>query len=88
MIRRAAAERRVELAPLRRRIGEAEAAIKRHAGEIARLDRALSEPGVFTRNPAEAGALAKSRADAATALGRAEDDWLEASAAYENAISR
>ena len=30
--------------------------------------------------------LNKARADAASALARAEDDWLEASAAYESAM--
>jgi ATP-binding cassette subfamily F protein 3 len=85
-VRRAAAERRTELAPLRRRVAEAEAAIKRHGDDLANLDQALAEPGLFGRNPAQAAALSKARAQAASALGRAEDDWLEASAAYENAI--
>jgi hypothetical protein len=31
--------------------------------------------------------LAKGRAEAASALARAEDDWLEASAAFEAAMS-
>ena len=86
-IRRAAAEKRTELAPLRRRIAEAEAAVKRHGDDIARLDRTLAEPGLFARNPAQAAVLAKARADAASALARAEDDWLEASAAYESAMA-
>ena len=86
-IRRAAAEKRAELAPLRRRIAEAEAAVKRHGDDIARLDLTLAEPGLFARNPAQAAVLAKARADAASALARAEDDWLEASAAYESAMA-
>jgi ATP-binding cassette subfamily F protein 3 len=85
-IRRAAAEKRAELAPLRRRIAVAEAAVKRHGDDVARIDAALAEPGLFARNPAQAATLAKARADAASALARAEDDWLEASAAYESAM--
>jgi ATP-binding cassette subfamily F protein 3 len=86
-IRRAAAEKRIEFAPLRRRIAEAEAAIKRFGQEIAGFDRALAEPGLFARDPTRAAALAKARADTAKALARAEDDWLEASAAFESAMS-
>jgi ATP-binding cassette subfamily F protein 3 len=86
-IRRAAAEKRTELAPLRRRIAEAETAVKRLGGEIAAIDAALAEPGLFARDPARAAVLAKGRADAAAALARAEDDWLDASAAFESAMS-
>jgi ATP-binding cassette, subfamily F, member 3 len=86
-IRRAAAEKRTELAPLRRRIAQAESAVKRLGGEIAAIDAALAEPGLFARDPARAAVLAKERADAASALARAEDDWLEASAAFESAMS-
>jgi ATP-binding cassette, subfamily F, member 3 len=76
---------RIELAPLRRRITQAEDAVKRHTDEIARLDTALAQAGLFTRDPAKAAALAKARADAATSLARAEEDWLAASAEYEAA---
>ncbi|HEY4404133.1 MAG TPA: ATP-binding cassette domain-containing protein [Xanthobacteraceae bacterium] len=86
-IRRAAAEKRTELAPLRRRIAQAETAVKRHGQEIAAIDAALAEPGLFARDPARAAMLAKGRADAVNALARAEDDWLEASAAFESAMS-
>jgi ATP-binding cassette subfamily F protein 3 len=85
-VRRAAAEKRVEFAPLRRRIAQAEATIKRIGQEIAGLDAALAEPGLFARDPARAAGLAKARADAVKALARAEDDWLEASAAFESAM--
>jgi ATP-binding cassette subfamily F protein 3 len=86
-IRRAAAEKRTELAPLRRRIAEAETAVKRLGREIAGIDSALAKPGLFARDPARAAALAKGRADAVNALARAEDDWLAASAALESAMS-
>jgi ATP-binding cassette, subfamily F, member 3 len=86
-IRRAAAEKRTELAPLRRRIADAEIAVKRLNQEIAVIDAALAEPGLFARDPARAAVLAKGRADAVGALARAEDDWLDASAAFESAMS-
>jgi ATP-binding cassette subfamily F protein 3 len=84
-VRRAAAQMRIELAPLRKRITHAEAAVKRLTEEIARIDAALAQPGLFARDPAKAATLAKARADAAAALARAEDDWLTASAEYEAA---
>jgi ATP-binding cassette subfamily F protein 3 len=86
-IRRAAAEKRVELAPLRRKIADAEAAIARLNAEIARLDAGLAEPGLFARDPPKAAALAKARADNASALARAEEEWLEASA-FQESLSR
>jgi ATP-binding cassette subfamily F protein 3 len=83
--RRAAAERRVELAPLRRRITAAEAVVTRLNEEIGRIDAALAEPGLFARDSAKAAALAKARADHVAALSKAEEDWLEASTALEAA---
>jgi ATP-binding cassette subfamily F protein 3 len=85
-LRRAAADKRIELAPLRRRIAEAEAAVKRLTQEIARTDIALAAPDLFARDPKKAAALSKARADAVAALGRAEDDWLAASAEFEAAM--
>jgi ATP-binding cassette subfamily F protein 3 len=83
--RRAAAERRVELAPLRRRIAAAEAVVARLNEEVGRIDASLAEPGLFARDPAKAAALAKARADHVAALAKAEDDWLEASTELEAA---
>ena len=80
--RRAAAEKRAEIAPLRRKITAAEKAIDAHKAEIERLESALAS-GLFERDPHKAAAIAKARADVAAALTRAEEQWLEASAAYE-----
>ena len=73
----------VELAPLRRRITEAEAAVASLNEEIRRIDAALAEPGLFARDPARAAALAKARAEHVDTLAKAEEDWLEASTALE-----
>jgi ATP-binding cassette, subfamily F, member 3 len=82
-IRRAAAERRIELAPLRRRIAAAEAAVTRLTDEIARIDAALAEADLFARDPGKAAALGKARAEHVSALAAAEDDWLSASTELE-----
>jgi ATP-binding cassette, subfamily F, member 3 len=85
-MRRAAAEKRAELAPVRQRIAEAEAAIVRLNAEIGRIDAILAGSGLFARDPAKAAALAKARADYASALAQAEEDWLEASAVQESVM--
>ena len=86
-VRRSAAEKRIELAPIRRRIAELEKEFGRLTQEIARLDSALAEPGLFARDPAKAASFAKLRAEHAAALARAEEEWLEASAAVEAAMA-
>jgi ATP-binding cassette subfamily F protein 3 len=84
--RRAAAQKRAELAPLRRRITDAEAAVAQLNAEIARIDAILAGSGLFARDPTRAAALAKTRAETASALAKAEEDWLEASALQESVI--
>jgi ATP-binding cassette subfamily F protein 3 len=85
--RRAAADARAGLAPLRTKIAAAEKAIAANKSEIARLDAALAASGLFARDPKKAVALAKARSDAVAALAQAEEDWLEANAAYEAAMA-
>jgi ATP-binding cassette subfamily F protein 3 len=85
-IRRAAAQIRAELAPLRQRITRAEAEIGRLTRELKELDAALARPEVYA-DPARATELAKARAQAAEALATAETDWLAASTEYEMAMA-
>ena len=80
--RRLAAAKREELAPLRHRIKAAEIAMTRFAAEIARIDTQLASD-LVVRNPDKLAALAKARAHVVDALARSEEDWLEASTAYE-----
>ena len=71
--------------PLRQRISEAEAEIERINGIIAKIDTALALPDIYTRDPKQAAQLAQARANAASALARAEEKWLEASAQVDEA---
>ena len=71
--------------PLRQRIAEAEAEIERISGIIAKIDAALALPDIFSRDPKQAAQLAKARVSAASALQRAEEDWLEASSQHDAA---
>jgi ATP-binding cassette subfamily F protein 3 len=86
-LRRLAADKRIELAPLRARIAATEAEMARLNAEIARIDAALAAPDLFTRDPAQAAVQAKARTHAAAALARSEEEWLAASAAYEAAMA-
>jgi ATP-binding cassette subfamily F protein 3 len=83
--RKFATGKRSEAAALRQQAERAEAEVARLNGEIAKLDAALADGSVFTKNPAKAATLSKSRADAAASLAKAEEDWLAASAAFEEA---
>ncbi|UWU72302.1 ABC-F family ATP-binding cassette domain-containing protein [Bradyrhizobium sp. NC92] len=70
---------------LKKRIAEAEAEIARVSDIIAKIDTALALPDIFTRDPKQAAQLSKARANAADALTRAEEQWLEASAQFDEA---
>jgi len=71
--------------PPKQRIAEAEAEIERINGIIAKIDTALALPDIFSRDPKQAAQLTQARANAATALERAEEEWLEASAQLDEA---
>ena len=69
----------------KQRIAEAEAEIERIAGIIAKIDTALALPDIFSRDPKQAAQLSQARANAADALARAEEEWLDASAQVDEA---
>jgi ATP-binding cassette, subfamily F, member 3 len=71
--------------PARQRIAEAEAEIERITAIIAKIDAALALPDIFSRDPKQAAQLSQARANAATALERAEEEWLDASAQADQA---
>src|ERR1700730_6986472 len=71
--------------PLKQKISDAEAEIARINGIISKIDTALALPDLFTRDPKQAAQLSKARAGAASALQRAEEDWLTASSQYDEA---
>ena len=71
--------------PLKQKISEAETEIARMNGIISKIDAALALPDLFTRDPKQAAQLARARAAAASALQRAEEEWLAASSLYDEA---
>jgi ATP-binding cassette subfamily F protein 3 len=83
--RRAAAERRLELAPLRREIVAAEKEIAHLTARIAQLDATLASPGLLAQQVAELG---KTRVATMHALTAIEAKWLELSERYEEGAPR
>jgi len=86
--RRAAADRRTELAPLKKAMQAAEVKLEKLTGEIAALDALLSDAQVYATDPAKAQRAAEERGRMAKAAKAAEDSWLAAAEAYENALSQ
>ncbi|KAB1070567.1 ABC-F family ATP-binding cassette domain-containing protein [Methylobacterium planeticum] len=83
--RRSAVERRAALAPLRRKLEAVEARMAKLSEAVAKIDAALADGSAFQQNPAKAGELARMRAEAAGALGNAEEEWLALSGEIEAA---
>jgi len=84
--RRESAAKRSELAPLRKKIKETESLMEKLQKEIQKLDTALADPNLYTKDPAKGTTLAKQRADAVKTLAEREESWLEMSAEYEDAV--
>ncbi len=83
--RRSAAEKRQTLKPLKDKVAAAEHQIAALTAEIAKLDKSLSDPLLFSKDPGKAASVSKKRADAVRKLAAAEKAWLAASEAYESA---
>ncbi len=83
--RRSAAEKRHNLKPLKDKVTAAEHQIATLNAELAKLDKSLSDPLLFSKDPAKATSVSRKRAEAARKLEAAEKAWLTASEAYENA---
>ncbi|PPJ47073.1 ABC transporter ATP-binding protein [Rhizobium sp. KAs_5_22] len=85
--RKLAAERRASLAPLRKKINDIEAETKKLEKLIATLDAELGDPALYEKSPAKAADKVKQRGEAAAKLSAAEEQWLELSAEYEEAMA-
>ncbi|MGH6664552.1 MAG: ABC transporter ATP-binding protein, partial [Pseudolabrys sp.] len=83
--RRAAAGKRAETAPLRKRVSQAELSIAQLTRQLGKLDITLADGALFASDPARAAELSKTRAQVVEAIAKAEEEWLAASAALETA---
>jgi ATP-binding cassette subfamily F protein 3 len=82
--RKAAAERRAELAPLKKTMQTAEKAVEKLAADLAKLDAVLASPDLYA-DPAKASRVSLERGQTAKRLSEAEEAWLMATSAYDDA---
>jgi ATP-binding cassette subfamily F protein 3 len=83
--RRAAAEKRVALAPLRRKLEALEARMAKLTDVIGKVDAALADGSAFRKDPGKATELSRMRAEAAETLVGLEEEWLALSGEIEAA---
>src|SRR5215831_4444709 len=83
--RRAAADKRASTAPLRKRVTKAETELAHLTRQLHKLDVTLADGGLFSRDPARAAELSKTRANVVDAIAKAEQEWLAASEALQTA---
>ncbi|MCC7250658.1 ATP-binding cassette domain-containing protein, partial [Hyphomicrobium sp.] len=85
--RKAAAGRRAELAPLKKAVQAAEKTVEKLTAELANLDAILASPDLYA-DAAKASRVSQERGQTAKRLAEAEDTWLAATAAYEEAAEQ
>ena len=85
--RKANADRRAQLAPLKKKINEIESLTAKLHKQIQLLDGELADPALYGKSPEKAAEKARLRAAAADRLNDAEEQWLELSAEYEEAMT-
>jgi ATP-binding cassette subfamily F protein 3 len=83
--RRAAANARAELAPLKKKISVCEKQVAALSKKLEHLDEKLADATLYEREPAQAQVLLKDRGQLAKALDEAEELWLRLSEEYEEA---
>jgi len=83
--RQEAAARRAELAPLKKKIIDAENKMKRLKTEIDKIEAQLADPKVYDGPPDKLIALGKDKARYSADLETLEESWLEFSAELEEA---
>jgi len=85
--RRTAADRRAELAPMKKVIQAAEKQIAQYTKDLAALDAQLGDSQLYRRDPARAQKLSIERGMIAKFLAGAEESWLWATDAYDKAAA-
>ncbi|MGV1751699.1 ABC-F family ATP-binding cassette domain-containing protein [Agrobacterium sp. CG674] len=85
--RKANAEKRAALAPLKKKINDIESLTAKLEKLIQALDKELGDPSLYEKAPAKAALKVKERGEAASKLADAEEQWLLLSSEYEEAMS-
>ncbi|WP_438749250.1 ABC-F family ATP-binding cassette domain-containing protein [Pararhizobium sp. O133] len=85
--RKAAAEKRAAFAPLKKKINEIESLTEKLQKQIRALDTELESQELYEKFPAKATAKVKERAEIFARLTKAEEQWMELSTEYEEAMA-
>lgn len=85
--RKQAAEKRAAFAPLKKKINEIESLTEKLQKQIRALDAELENPTLYEKSPDKAAAKIKERGELSGRLEKAEDEWMELSTAYEEAMA-
>ncbi|HQZ13983.1 MAG TPA: ATP-binding cassette domain-containing protein, partial [Devosia sp.] len=83
--RQDAAAKRAEIAPLRKKIKDAETKIGRLRTELARVDAVLADPKTYDGAPERVVLLGKDKARYESDIAKVEEHWLEMSTELEEA---
>jgi ATP-binding cassette, subfamily F, member 3 len=83
--RQEAANRRAEIAPLRKQIKDAEQKIARLRNELGKIDAILADPKTYDGAPERVITLGRDKARFESEIARTEERWLEISAELEAA---
>ena len=85
--RRLAAEKRAQLAPLKRKVNAAEKALDAEQKRLTHLDAALADPDIYLNEKEKAQSLMLERGQVAKRIDALEEAWLEAADAHEKAAA-
>jgi ATP-binding cassette subfamily F protein 3 len=83
LVEQAAPKPKASKYTLQRKLEAAETEMEQAQAALARIDAALADPELFTKDQKRGESLLKERAHAATALAKAEAAWLEVSSELE-----
>jgi ATP-binding cassette, subfamily F, member 3 len=85
--RKANADKRAAFAPLKKKINDIESLTGKLQKQIQALDKELEDQEIYEKFPAKAAAKVKERADIVAKLSKAEEQWLDLSTEYEEAMA-
>lgn len=85
--RKANAEKRAALAPLRKKINEIESLTAKVEKQIQLFDEQLADPALYEKQASKAAQLMKQRGEAASKLSDLEKQWMVLSSEYEEAMA-
>ncbi len=87
-LRKEAAKRRQALAPLRKKLTQAESKVERLEGEKQKLQKAMADPTLYEEEKGKLLALQKQLGTLEKDLARAEDNWIRLQAEWDRAQNK